>query len=275
VALAKVRALHPDFFSDEDVAEVSIPARLLFAGLWCFACDNGHLADKPKQIKRWVYATDDVNAAELLRELEVAGLIKRAENWISIPGLMKRQRIDYRYFKTCDRDDCNKPQKPDSQRETPRAPAEPPQSHAVTTRGPATDGDGDGDGDVTTTPAAADEFDEFWTIYPRKEGKGAARKAWVKAVKSLPASELLPIVRSYSVRVHGTERRFIPFPATWLNQERWADEVSDQQGEANSDAGWFQPFTMPPAPPEVEDDPEAYEAWAEGRRAAWRAGERW
>jgi hypothetical protein len=120
-----------------------------------------------------------------------------------------------------------------------------------------------------------DEFDDFWSIYPRKEGKGAARKAWGKAVKSLPASELLPIVRSYSVRVHGTERRFIPFPATWLNQERWADEVSDQQAEANGDEGWFQPFTMPPAPPEVEDDPEAYEAWAEGRRAAWRAGERW
>lgn len=118
-------------------------------------------------------------------------------------------------------------------------------------------------------------FDDFWTIYPRREGKGAARKAWAKALKQIPANELLPIVRSFSVRVHGTEPRFIPFPATWLNQERWADEVNDQQAEARGDDGWFQPFTMPPAPPEIEDDPEAWEAWAEGRRAAWRAGERW
>lgn len=122
---------------------------------------------------------------------------------------------------------------------------------------------------------ASGEFDEFWTIYPRREGKGAAKKAWAKAVKILPADELLPIVRSYSVRVHGTEKRFIPFPATWLNQERWADEVDEQQAEASGDDGWFQPFTMPPAPPEVEDDPEAYEAWADGRRQAWRNGERW
>lgn len=122
----------------------------------------------------------------------------------------------------------------------------------------------------------AEAFDEFWTIYPRREGKGAAKKAWAKAVKSLPASDLLAIVRSYSVRMHGTEKRFIPFPATWLNQERWADEVDEQQAEATgSEGGWFQPFTMPPAPPEVEDDPEAYDAWAEGRRQAWQNGERW
>lgn len=275
MALAKVRALHPDFFSDEAVSEVSIPARLLFAGLWCFACDNGHLADKPKQIKRWIYATDDVNTAELLRELEAEELIERGDGWIFIRRLVKRQRIDYRYFKTCDKTGCGKPEKADSQRETPSAPAVPTQSHAVTTRGPATDGVGDGVGDVTTTPAGAEEFEDFWTIYPRREGKGAAKKAWAKAVKILPASELLPIVRSYSVRVHGTEKRFIPFPATWLNQERWADEVDEQKAEADGDGGWFQPFTMPPAPPEVEDDPDAYAEWAEGRRRAWQAGERW
>lgn len=156
MALAKVRALHPDFFSDEAVAEVSIPARLLFAGLWCFACDHGHLADKPKQIKRWIYATDDVNTADLLRELEGENLIERDDGWIFIPRLAKRQRIDHRYFKTCDRDDCNKPEKPDSQRETQRGNAAPTQSPVVTTRGPATDGDGvgvvDGEGESSAAP---------------------------------------------------------------------------------------------------------------------------
>ncbi len=28
-----------------------------------------------------------------------------------------------------------------------------------------------------------DDFDEFWTAYPRKVGKGGARKAYAKAVK--------------------------------------------------------------------------------------------
>lgn len=156
MALAKVRALHPDFFSDEAVAEVSIPARLLFAGLWCFACDNGHLADKPKQIKRWIYATDEVNAAELLRELEAEDLIERGDGWIFIPRLVKRQRIDHRYFKACDKAGCDKPDKPDSQPETRRGNVVATQSPAVATRGPATDGDGvgevDGDGE-SSAPA--------------------------------------------------------------------------------------------------------------------------
>lgn len=125
------------------------------------------------------------------------------------------------------------------------------------------------------TTDVAEEFDDFWTIYPRKEGKGAARKAWAKAVKILPAAELLPIVRSFSVRVHGTEQRFIPFPATWLNQERWADEVNDQQAEANGENGWFQPFSLPLPPADVANDPEQYEAWVETRRQAWQNGERW
>lgn len=156
MALAKVRALHPDFFSDEAVAEVSIPARLLFAGLWCFACDNGHLADKPKQIKRWIYATDDVNTAELLRELEAEELIERGDGWIFIRRLAKRQRIDHRYFKSCDREGCEKPDKPDSQRETRRGNDGATRGHAVTTRGPATDGDGDGvvDGDGESSAPA-------------------------------------------------------------------------------------------------------------------------
>lgn len=150
MALAKVRALHPDIFSDEDVADVSIASRWLFAGMWCYACDNGHLADKPKQIKRWIFATDDVSAADLLRELEGVELIERYDGWIFIPGLRKRQRVDWRYFKTCSHPGCEKPDRSvraDSQRETQRGHVETTQSHAGPTRGHATDGDGDGDGD--------------------------------------------------------------------------------------------------------------------------------
>lgn len=166
MALGKVRALHPDFFSDDDLAEASIPARMLFAGLWCFACDNGHVADRSKQLKRWLFATDDVNVAELLRELEdVAEVIERADGWIFIPGLTKRQRIDWRYFKTCDRPGCVKPEKPNPERETRRAHA----GHTAGTRRedepratkPVADGDGEGvsdgegDGDISLVATSA------------------------------------------------------------------------------------------------------------------------
>lgn len=162
MALGKVRALHPEFFADDDLAEVSIPARLLFAALWCFACDNGHVPDRSKQIKRWVYATDDVNVAELLRELVAQELIERGDGWLSVPNLAKRQRIDWRYFKTCDRLGCEKPKKSgsgDSEPETRRgsageaAPSNKTRYPRATK--PTTDGDGDGDGDVSPSEIGA------------------------------------------------------------------------------------------------------------------------
>lgn len=170
MALGKVRALHPDFFSDDDLAEVSIPARLLFAGLWCYACDNGHLPDRSKQIKRWIYATDDVNVAELLRELDDIGVIHRVDGWIYVNSLTKRQRIDKRYFKTCDKPDCARPETTTTgnpERETRRAPAgrtagtrreSEPRATKPVADGDGDvvrDGDGDGDSSLVATSATA------------------------------------------------------------------------------------------------------------------------
>lgn len=84
--------------------------------------------------------------------------------------------------------------------------------------------------DPTTThtaAAAAESFDRWWTIYPRKVGKAAAEKAYTKALRSTTADELAKgLANAVQVwRTTGTEPRFIPHPATWLNQGRWADEV--------------------------------------------------
>lgn len=70
-------------------------------------------------------------------------------------------------------------------------------------------------------------FDEFYTRYPRKVGKGAARKAFARALKIASLEE---IIEGLENSVHyweseGTEKQFIPHPATWLNGERWCDEL--------------------------------------------------
>jgi hypothetical protein len=88
----------------------------------------------------------------------------------------------------------------------------------------------------THTPArkragehAPDEhaFAEFWSAYPRKVAKGAARKAWGKAIKdgANPADIVLG-ARRYATdpRRSDSDIRYTAHPATWLNQERWADE---------------------------------------------------
>jgi hypothetical protein len=86
----------------------------------------------------------------------------------------------------------------------------------------------------STTRAAAlaesDHFQEFWRTYPKRVGKGAAVKAYAKALDSVGGDALVILdgLRN-AVQVWttaGTEARFIPHPATWLNQGRWADEVT-------------------------------------------------
>lgn len=70
------------------------------------------------------------------------------------------------------------------------------------------------------------EFESFWDAYPRKVAKGSAKKAWIRLAKqeSLPPiTELLEAVKAYAES--GTEKRFIAYPATWLNGERWSDNL--------------------------------------------------
>ena len=71
-----------------------------------------------------------------------------------------------------------------------------------------------------------DGFDRFWAVYPKKIGKGAARAAWRKAA---PANGLAErIVAAVERQRHEPQwlrddGRFIPNPATWINQTRWED----------------------------------------------------
>jgi len=78
-----------------------------------------------------------------------------------------------------------------------------------------------------------EQFEEFWKIYPNKKGKGAAQKSWDKLCRSKTAPEWVVIRRA--IREQKQTRqwkeedgKYIPHPATWLNQSRFLDEVTDR-----------------------------------------------
>lgn len=75
------------------------------------------------------------------------------------------------------------------------------------------------------TPSTT-HFDEFWKAYPRKKDKGHARKAWDKAVKTTNSAVIVAAAVQFRqwCDQEENEARFIPYPATWLNGERWLDE---------------------------------------------------
>ena len=68
-------------------------------------------------------------------------------------------------------------------------------------------------------------FDQLWTLYPRKVGKGQARKAFKAASKKIDFYDLLPKLMDFVNTLEGKDKQYMPHLATWLNGERWTDEV--------------------------------------------------
>ena len=93
------------------------------------------------------------------------------------------------------------------------------------------------DGAESDKPVENSAFERFWSVYPKKVGKAAARKSFAKVKE--PIDRLVDAVekQTKSEQWQRENGRFIPNPATWLNQGRWDDEpvVSDYQPSFNTD----------------------------------------
>jgi len=84
-------------------------------------------------------------------------------------------------------------------------------------------------------PPNGEDFTKFWNLYPRKQAKARAEKAWAKWAKAkIPSSVILDTLKAQLPELKKREREYIPLPATWLNGEPWRDEPeksAEKQGE--------------------------------------------
>jgi hypothetical protein len=69
------------------------------------------------------------------------------------------------------------------------------------------------------------DFAAFWSAYPRKVAKPAALKAWRSAKDRPSLADLLAALDRHKGSEQWQSARFIPHPATWINQQRWDDEM--------------------------------------------------
>jgi hypothetical protein len=75
----------------------------------------------------------------------------------------------------------------------------------------------------------AKRFDEFWNIYPKKKGKKPCRDKWKSKQLDKIADTLIEDVQKRKEKDSDWLRGFIPNPQTYLNQERWEDEIEQSQ----------------------------------------------
>ena len=87
--------------------------------------------------------------------------------------------------------------------------------------------------------AKDDAFERFWEVYPKKRSKQAAEKAFKKV--KVPIDVLIAAVERQKKSKDWLKDggQFIPYPATWLNQGRWEDEVDGVTMESSSDVDDF------------------------------------
>jgi hypothetical protein len=98
-------------------------------------------------------------------------------------------------------------------------------------------------------PAALAAFDQFYQAYPRHVAKQEALKSWLKLS---PSAELIPVIMAaverYAAEVRDTERKYILYPARWLNGRRWEDEPANSNGNGHArptevkdlGGGWYE-----------------------------------
>lgn len=74
-------------------------------------------------------------------------------------------------------------------------------------------------------------FDDFYSCYPRHEGKGQAEKAYRAALKIVSGDKILESCKALAEHhaALGTDKQYIKLPATWLNGKCWEDELIQPQ----------------------------------------------
>lgn len=68
-AVSRIRSIKPEFFLDDELAELSPLTRILFEGLWTQADREGRLENRPRRLKAALLPYDECDIEEMLETL--------------------------------------------------------------------------------------------------------------------------------------------------------------------------------------------------------------
>lgn len=109
------------------------------------------------------------------------------------------------------------------------------------------------------TPQGVDEecgrFEEFFREYPRKEAKAKAKAVWQQKNLDALATCIISAANRYKQTPQWTREngRYIPLPASFLEDERWDDEIPDVRTAAKGPSF----------------DEKIFNAWKDGKALRW------
>jgi hypothetical protein len=196
--MARIRTIKPDFFTSEDIIELSPLARLLYIAIWCEADREGRLNWKPKTFKIRYLPADACDIDALCVEIVGRGLVVQYGDGLAvIPSFHKHQHIN--------------------PRESASILPEPPRVDDASGTRESRDSDvqvgkeGKEGIRASKTRTGEDEphgFSECWNAYPKREG-GNSRKEAEKAYRArlkagVSPADLLAGVQRYAAYIRAT-----------------------------------------------------------------------
>ena len=230
----------PEFYTDEKILELPIPARLMFIGIWNHANDEGILKNSSKQLKMQIYPADEDMTLSLIKQY--------LDLMVSLKLLTKGTNIDGTdLFKVTNWSDHQKINRPTLSKYvfTPLQLSE----DSVRTHGGLSEDSLPIEANIkevklkevklkedklkvkeNSSKAKDDKdeftFDRFYQLYPRKIKKKNAEAAFKRLSHKDKISAIQGIDR-YNMHWsrNRVDKEFIPHPATWLNARQWEDDL--------------------------------------------------
>lgn len=273
----RIRGTKPEFWRSKRVASVDWDARLVLKGVESYVDDNGVGKDDLALIVADVFPRDLSRnppgtlqkVSEALDHLSAAGLLHRynadGNDLLYVAFWEKIQRIEKPA-----RGRFPRPDGTTNYRDSEIGASVPePSRNPPGTLQPGTGEQGNrGTGDKPPSASASAErdagFDYWWSLYPRKRDKGHALKAWRTARKKASAEEITEGLQRQLPELTAREPDKRPYPATWLNGERWSDAPDETEQPKRSRIPHVSELV--PAPSGMTD--AEYQRWDRERRAA-------
>ena len=257
----RIRSIKPEFWRSLYIDALTIEDRLLFIGLWSYVDDNGVGVDRVPVIAAELFA-DDLSrdpretlsrVSEGIGRLSEQGLVQRysdgSKDYLSITNWERHQRIDKpnkpRYpLPTSENVEIRETLATHSRdiRETP-APGTGEQGNRGTGeqgKNTCSSDDERGGSNQANEPEPVNSypqaFEDWWNLYPRKQGKRKALNEWRRATKRVSRDELNSKTQRFADfhNHEGTDKQFIPLPTTWLNRDGWDDELIPRTSTSTS-----------------------------------------
>ncbi len=222
--MARIRYLKPEFFKDEDLADLKYQTRITFQGLWCYADREGRLEDRPKYLKAEIFPYDNV---DMDKELDI---LSKPKARTGKPFIIRYNINNNKYIQILEFLKHQKPHHTEKDSEI----LEP----TLKDKGNG-DGEDKGNGKAQQSECEVKErvnngevtvkfdFESIWKRYPRKKGKEKAIRSFNKQIKTADKWTLInKCLDNYlkEIEILEREEQYILHGSTWFN-ESWKDYV--------------------------------------------------